>query len=102
MKIAIPIDNTDGLNAQVSEQFSKAPYFAIVTVKETEAKVELFENPTIKEGAPGLVPEFLAALNVKKVAARNIENRIRILLNHLGIEIIEATATSIESLIKNL
>ncbi len=102
MKVAIPVENDEGLAAPISEHFGKAPYFAIVTVKGEEAEIGLFENPAARDKKPGLVPEFLAAHGVKKVIARRIGNRAKILLNHLGIEVIEGVEGTLQGALERL
>ena len=92
MKIAVPIEEVNGLESRICEHFGRAPYFAIVTVEGEEAKIDVYENPALQDHRPGLLPEMLRSLGVEKLIARGVGRRAEILFNELGIEVIKGVS----------
>lgn len=60
MRIAISVENNQGLDSTVAHHFGRCPYFAFVDVvgREIEA-LEVFENPHYISHQPGQVPSFI-------------------------------------------
>ncbi|GAB6076746.1 NifB/NifX family molybdenum-iron cluster-binding protein [Desulfurobacterium crinifex] len=99
MKIAIPVENTSGLDAPICEHFGRSPYFAIVTLKEGEAKIDIFANPSI-EHSVGMIPEILAGYGVKKVIAGRIGEKAKFFFDQFGIEIETGTTGTLQEVIE--
>ncbi len=105
MKIAIPVEETNGLESRICEHFGKAPYFAIITVKGEEVKIDFYENPALQGHRPGLLPEMLHSLGVEKLIAKGVGRRAEAFFNQLGIEVIkgvmaETVGEALEELLK--
>jgi len=64
MKIVIPTNNKEGLNAQIAEHFGRASNFLIYDT-ETES-FEIFPNPEVT-GGKEFPPDFLERQGVKSV-----------------------------------
>jgi predicted Fe-Mo cluster-binding NifX family protein len=60
MRIAISVENNQGLDSTVAHHFGRCPYFAIVDVvgKEIEG-LEVVANPHYITHQPGQVPSFI-------------------------------------------
>ena len=60
MKIALSIENNNGLESTVAHHFGRCPYFALVDVngKEVEA-LNIVVNPFYANHQPGQVPGFI-------------------------------------------
>jgi predicted Fe-Mo cluster-binding NifX family protein len=85
MKILIPVLEKKE-NAEVSEEFGRAPYFAVVE----NGKVEFFENPACRapKGAGTKAAQFAIDLGVEKVIVRrNVGPHAESALKTAGIEI---------------
>lgn len=60
MKIAISVDNNNGLFSIVSHHFGRCPYFVIVDVEGEEIQeLQVVENPFFAGHEPGMVPGFI-------------------------------------------
>ena len=60
MKIAISVEDRNGLESTVSHHFGRCPYFVIVDVEGTEVTAfQVIDNPFFAQHQPGMVPEFI-------------------------------------------
>jgi predicted Fe-Mo cluster-binding NifX family protein len=60
MKIAVSVENNDGLESIVAHHFGRCPFFALIDVEGTEVKaVEVIANPYYGAHQPGQVPGFI-------------------------------------------
>lgn len=102
MKIAIPIEEIKGTESVIAEHFGKAPYFAIITLKEGEAKIDIHENPALSNHKPGLLPEMLKSLGINILIAKGVGRRAEILLNELGIKVIKGVSGNLKEILNSL
>ncbi|RKQ63367.1 putative Fe-Mo cluster-binding NifX family protein [Thermovibrio guaymasensis] len=86
MKVAVPLEGSSGLDSPVCEHFGRAPYFALITVKDGEVEVDIFENPIVEHSA-GAIPQMLAEQGVNRVIATRIGEKARAFFNQLGIDV---------------
>ena len=100
MKVAIPVESDSGLDAPVAKEIERAPFFAVVNLKGEEAEINLYENTPAKEKRPGLIPEMLSALGVKKVVAGEVGTWLRILFEHYGIEVETGVSGALQEVIR--
>lgn len=101
MKIAIPVENDSGLDAPICEHFGRAPYFAIIILKEEGAKVDIFANPAI-EHSVGMIPEMLAGYGIKKVIAGRIGEKAKLFFDQFGIEVETGATGTLREVIEKL
>ena len=69
VRIAIPVEDANGLNARLSQHFGRAPYFAVVELDEN-AKVlnlQMVSNKSEHFGGMGKPPEILMSLRPNAV-----------------------------------
>lgn len=60
MRIAISLEENQGLDSRVSHHFGRCPYFAIVEVDDCEVEqVQVIPNPYFAEHQPGMVPGYI-------------------------------------------
>lgn len=64
IKIVIPVENANGLNARLSQHFGRAPYFATVELDENGKVLSLQMVPNKSEhfGGVGKPPEIILSL----------------------------------------
>lgn len=88
VKIAFAAESCDGLNAEISTHFRKAPYFIFVELDSDGevVSVEVKENPFVTIHGPGLVPKFIAENGADIVVSGGMGERAAMLFKDLGIE----------------
>lgn len=60
MKIAVSVENNNGLDSVVAHHFGRCPFFAVVDVEGTDVKaVVVIANPYFGAHQPGQVPDFI-------------------------------------------
>ncbi|TCK06230.1 NifB/NifX family molybdenum-iron cluster-binding protein [Phorcysia thermohydrogeniphila] len=102
MKVAIPVESDSGLNVPVAKEIERAPYFVVVSLKGEEAEVNVYENVPAKEKKPGLIPEMLSALGVKKIVTGEMGTRLRILFEHYRIEVETGVSGTLEEVVRKI
>ncbi len=89
MRVAFPVYDHKGLDEEIFEHFGHAPAFLLVEVEDgTVRSYETVENPHSAEHGPGVVPSFLAKLDVDVLICRGMGGRARLFFQQLGIEVI--------------
>jgi len=87
MRIAIPCENAS-LDANVSMHFGRAPFFAIIDVRDGEVvNVEFVRNP-FEEHMPGQIPRFLHSLGVNVIIAYGMGVKARMFFESFGIDVV--------------
>jgi predicted Fe-Mo cluster-binding NifX family protein len=60
MRIAISVENENGLDSNIAQHFGRSPFFAFVDLEGEEVKsVEVIPNPFISGHTHGQVPTFI-------------------------------------------
>lgn len=60
MRIAISVEEAQGLESSVAHHFGRCPYFALVDLEDKEIKgCQVIENPFFASHQPGQVPGFI-------------------------------------------
>jgi len=69
VRIAIPVEDANGLNARLSQHFGRAPYFAVVELDENGKVLNLQMVPNKSEhfGGMGRPPDIILKLNPNAV-----------------------------------
>jgi predicted Fe-Mo cluster-binding NifX family protein len=64
VRLAIPVEDANGLNARLSQHFGRAPYFAVVEVDESRKilNVQMVTNKSEHFGGMGKPPQILMSL----------------------------------------
>ena len=69
VRIAIPVEDANGLNARLSQHFGRAPYFAVVELDENGKvlNLQMVSNRSEHFGGMGKPPEILMGLRPNAV-----------------------------------
>jgi len=87
VKVALPVKEASGLEAEVLPTFEGAPFFAILSKKgEDEVEVGLYENPAQSLSE---VAQVLLAYGVRKVVFPEVNPLARSAFEELGIEVVD-------------
>ena len=102
MKIAIPVNEDNGLQSTICEHFGHTPYFAFVDLEKNEIKViKIIVNP-FENHAPGEVPGFVNENGAQVMVARGMGGRAVSFFEQFGIQVIKGVDGNIENIIKRL
>lgn len=70
MKIVFATEGNRGLKERVSQHFGRCPTYTVVDVDEKgNINVEVVENPTLQNHAPGMAPQFIASLGADYIVS---------------------------------
>ena len=99
MKIAIPVANTQGLNASLADSIGRADYFAIVELDDTS--IEFIANPARQEGSGAGIKavQTVANAKVKSVVVPRLGMKAIQALKDANISSLEFTGTTLQSAI---
>ncbi|RLI65403.1 MAG: dinitrogenase iron-molybdenum cofactor [Candidatus Asgardarchaeum californiense] len=88
MKIAIPCNDNNGLESEISMHFGRSPYYTFISVGNNKIeKVEVIPVPFAEHG-PGDLPNFVKENNGEVVIAYGMGGRAVDFFNQLGIRVI--------------
>ncbi|AKI97727.1 NifB/NifX family molybdenum-iron cluster-binding protein [Kosmotoga pacifica] len=100
MKLAIPVMSNNGFDAEVSEHFGHAPYFAFVELEgDTVLGVEIERNPFESHG-PGQIPGYIHQKGANILIARGIGARAIDFFHNFGIEVITGAFGTVKDLVE--
>jgi len=87
MRIAVSIENNNGLESVVAQHFGRCPYFALVDVngKEVEA-LNIVVNPFYANHQPGQVPGFIQSQKADVMLSGGMGGRAIQFFQQYGIE----------------
>ena len=97
-RIAIPVENQDGLEAPIAEHFGRAPFFAVVDLDEKGKvlSVETEANTGEHHGGTGHPHENLLALKPNVIIACGMGPGGLASFQNAGVNVLKATATTVE------
>lgn len=100
MRIAISVNNKNGLDSPVNLHFGRCPCFVLVDVEGRDIMtVSSVDNPFSGQHAPGQVPEFISSLGANVMLAGGMGHRAIAFFQQYGIEPVSgASGTAGESL----
>jgi predicted Fe-Mo cluster-binding NifX family protein len=87
MRIAVSVDDANGLDSVVSPHFGRCPYFVVVDVTQgSVTSVREEPNPCFPQHQPGQVPRFIKSLEAEVMIAGGMGRRAIMFFEELGIE----------------
>ena len=89
-KIAIAMDDENGLKGQVAQHFGRCPYYCFSNVND-EGSVENEEslpNPYFTQHVPGVVPQFIHDNHADVIIAGGMGPRAISMFHNLGIDVV--------------
>lgn len=87
MKIAISVENQNGLESQIAQHFGRSPFFALVDLEGQEVtSVDVVPNPFVSGHIHGQVPNFIHDQNVNVMISGGMGRGAANFFEHFGIE----------------
>jgi len=87
MRIAISLQNNDGLDSLVAGHFGRCPFFALVDMENNEIqRIEVVDNPYYAIHQPGQVPQFIRDQQAEVMLSGGIGGRAIQFFSQFGIE----------------
>jgi predicted Fe-Mo cluster-binding NifX family protein len=101
MKIAISVENNQGLESQSAHHFGRCPFFALVELNESGTdKLEIIQNPFFETHQPGQVPEFIHQQNAQVMISGGMGRRALEFFSQYGIEVKTGAAGSVKQVLE--
>lgn len=101
MKIAIPVEDKNGLNAKIAEHFGRAPFYAIVSFDDNKAveNVEIEENTGEHFGGKGHMHDNLLTLKPNAIITYGMGPRGLIGFQNAGIAVLKANGNTVKDIV---
>ena len=95
-RIAVSVDDSNGLDSVVSPHFGRCPYYILVDLDDQEVKqVNAVANPNYGRHAPGTVPTFIQDQGADVMLAGGMGRRAIALFQQYGIQSATGAAGSV-------
>ena len=95
-RIAVSVDDSNGLDSVVSPHFGRCPYYILVDLDDREVKqVNAVANPNYGQHAPGTVPTFIQDQGADVMLAGGMGRRAIALFQQYGIQAVTGAAGSV-------
>ena len=96
-RVVIPTLGDEGLQAQVSEHFGRAPYFTVVDLEEKEVqKIKAVANSGSHFGGRGHPHEEILAHHPQVIITRGMGPRALLGFAEAGVVVLESEAVTVE------
>ncbi|TFF91715.1 MAG: hypothetical protein EU543_06250 [Promethearchaeota archaeon] len=103
-KVAIPLENNNGLESKIHEKYGEAPYFVLIELEEQKlSKLEVLTNKFAeKEKRKGiLVSDWLSSQNIDKVYSRmELKRGPKLVFENSFIEVVKTDAEKLRQIVK--
>jgi predicted Fe-Mo cluster-binding NifX family protein len=101
-RIVIPVEDTNELNAKLSQHFGRAPYFAVIGLMENGevVKVEMTPNRSEHFGGRGLPPNIIMGLRPNAVITYGMGPRALGMFQNAKIAVLQANSSNVKDLIQ--
>jgi len=102
VRIAIPVEDENGLNARLSQHFGRAPYFAVVELGENGKALNLEMVPNRSEhfGGMGKPPEILMSLRPNAVITYGMGPRALNMFQSANIAVLQTNKNFVKEVIE--
>ena len=102
VRIAIPVEDANGLNARLSQHFGRAPYFAVVELDENGKVLNLQMVPNKSEhfGGMGKPPEILMGLRPNAVITYGMGPRALNMFQSANIAVLQTNKDFVKDVIE--
>lgn len=102
MKIAVTVENNNGLESRVAHHFGHAPYFMLVDVENGEVKtVQGVANPFLNRHAPGQVPSFIKEQHANVMLSGGMGGRAIQFFEQYGIKAVTGASGTVRQSLEN-
>jgi len=102
VRLAIPVEDANDLNATLSQHFGRAPYFAVVELDENGKVLNLQTVPNKSEhfGGMGKPPEILMSLRPNAVITYGMGPRALNMFQSANIAVLQANKNIVKDLVE--
>jgi len=102
VRLAIPVEDANDLNARLSQHFGRAPYFAVVELDENGKVLNLQTVPNKSEhfGGMGKPPEILMSLRPNAVITYGMGPRALNMFQSANIAVLQANKNIVKDLVE--
>ena len=102
MKIAVSLEEDNGLASVVAMHFGRCPYYGFVDVENGEIKdAQIKKNPFFDSHEPGQVPQFIAQEKADVMIAGGMGGRAIDWFNQLGVKAVTGASGILDEVIKS-
>lgn len=99
MKLAIPVMSDNGFDAEISEHFGHAPYFAFVELDgDTVLGTTVEKNPFERHG-PGEIPNYIHSKGATVLITRGIGARAIAFFESFGIHVVRGASGTVRDIV---
>jgi len=101
VRLVIPVEDTNDLNARLSQHFGRAPYFAVVELDENGKTLSLQMVPNKSEhlGGMGKPPEIIIGLNPNAVITYGMGFRALNMFQNANVAVLQVNKDFVKDVI---
>jgi predicted Fe-Mo cluster-binding NifX family protein len=102
VRIVIPVEDTNGLNARLSQHFGRAPYFAVVELDENRKVLNLQMVPNKSEhfGGMGQPPQIIMSLRPNAVITYGMGFRALNMFQSANVAVLQTSKDFVKDVIE--
>jgi len=102
VRLAIPVEDSNGLNARLSQHFGRAQYFAVVELDEdgTVTSLETVSNKSEHLGGKGKPPQIIMALNANAVITYGMGFRALNMFQDANVAVLQTSKDFVKDVIE--
>ena len=102
MRLAISVEDNNGLESTISHHFGRCPFFVLVDVDGDEIKgVQVIDNPYFAQHQPGMVPGYIKSQNANVMISGGMGRRAIAFFQDYGIDIATGATGTVKATIDN-
>jgi len=102
MRIAVSIENNNGLESTVAHHFGRCPYFALVDLVENEVEaLNIVVNPFYANHQPGQVPGFIKSQKANVMLSGGMGGRAIQFFQQYGIQTATGASGTVRTALEN-
>ena len=102
MRLAISVEDNNGLDSTISHHFGRCPFFVLVDVDGEEiGEVQVIDNPYHAQHQPGMVPGYIHNQNVDVMISGGMGRRAIAFFQEYGIDIATGASGTVKATIDN-
>ena len=101
IRVAVSVDDSNGLDSVVSPHFGRCPYYILVDLDDREVKqVNAVANPNYGQHAPGTVPTFIQNQGADVMLAGGMGRRAIALFQQYGIQAVTGASGTVRHVLE--
>jgi predicted Fe-Mo cluster-binding NifX family protein len=102
VKLIVPTENQEGINAPLAEHFGRSPYFTIIELdnKGEVANVNTVKNVSEHVGGTGSPHDYITELHPKALIVYGMGPRGIMAFQSAGIEVLKASGSTVKEVVE--